>query len=147
MVQLDATFLSPSRRALLAQFLRFGTVGVLGLLVDTATVYATKGSIGLYGAGAAGYLVAASANWAMNRAWTFRGQGEGSLLRQWALYLLANLSGLVLNRGMFFLLVTFFPLCAAHPVIAVAAGSVSGMFANFHFSRAVFTARQDADGI
>jgi putative flippase GtrA len=142
MNELLERLLPPRRRALLAQFLRFGTVGVLGFLIDTATVYATKGTIGLYGAGAAGYVVAATANWALNRAWTFRGHGEGPLLRQWALYLFANLGGLVLNRGAFFLLVSFSTVCADVPVIAVAAGAVCGMFANFHLSRAVFTARR-----
>lgn len=51
----------------LAQFLRFGTVGVAGFLVDTATVYATRGALGLYGAGMVAYLTAATANWLLNR--------------------------------------------------------------------------------
>jgi putative flippase GtrA len=136
--------LTPQRRLLAVQFLRFGVVGVFGFLVDTATVYATRGLLGIYGAGAAGYLVAATGNWTVNRAWTFRGHGDGSLLRQWALYLLANLGGLALNRGAFFALVTLSPLCAAHPVLAIAAGSVCGIFANFHFARTVFAVKQTA---
>jgi putative flippase GtrA len=139
-----ARHLTPQRRALAAQFLRFGVVGVFGFLVDTATVYATRGALGLYAAGAAGYLVAVSGNWAINRAWTFRGHGEGTLLRQWALYLVANLGGLALNRGAFFALVTLSATCAAHPVLAIAAGSVSGMFANFHFARVVFAVKRAA---
>lgn len=126
---------SPERRAVAAQFLRFGAVGALGFLVDTATVYATRGWLGLYGAGALAFLVAATANWALNRAWTFKGKGQGPAHRQWAMFLAANLLGFVLNRGTYFVLVTVSPLCAEQPVLAVAAGSAAGMFVNFALSR------------
>jgi hypothetical protein len=59
------------------QFLRFGVVGAIGFLIDTATVYAVRGSLGLYGAGLAGYVTAATGNWLLNRVWTFRGRGYG----------------------------------------------------------------------
>jgi putative flippase GtrA len=120
---------------MLGQFLRFGTVGAFGFLVDTATVYATRGTLGLYGAGVLAFLVAATANWGLNRVWTFRGLGSGALHRQWAMFLAANSVGFVLNRGAYFILVTFSVLCAANPVIAVGAGSITGMFANFTLSR------------
>lgn len=126
-----------ARLPLLGQFLRFGTVGVAGFLVDTATVYATRGALGLYGAGLLAYLTAATANWLLNRVWTFRGQGAGPAHRQWAAYLAANLLGFVLNRGTYALLVTFSAAAAAEPVLAVAAGAIAGMFLNFHLSRSV----------
>ena len=120
---------------MLAQFLRFGVVGTFGFVIDTATVYATRGALGLYGAGAVAFLVAATANWWVNRVWTFRGLGGGALHRQWAKFLAANSLGFVLNRGAYFILVTVSVLCAANPVIAVAAGSVTGLAANFTLSR------------
>ena len=122
---------------LLAQFLRFGTVGTAGFMVDTATVYATRGALGLYGAGALAYLTAATANWLLNRIWTFRGRGGGPAHRQWLAYLAVNLLGFVLNRGTYAVLVTISATCAAQPVFAVAAGSIAGMFVNFHLSRSV----------
>jgi putative flippase GtrA len=125
------------RLPLLAQFLRFGTVGVFGFLVDTITVYATRGTLGLYGAGLVAYLTAATAGWLLNRAWTFRGQGGGPAHRQWATYLAANLLGFVLNRGTYAVLVTVSAACADEPVLAVAAGAIAGMFVNFHLSRSV----------
>jgi putative flippase GtrA len=129
---------TPERLLLLGQFLRFGVVGTLGFAVDTAVVYALRGSLGLYGAGAVSFLVAGSVVWSLNRAWTFRGRGRGAAAhRQWALFLLANLLGFVLNRGAYALLVAFSPLAAAQPVLATAAGAVSGMFVNFALSRAV----------
>ena len=123
--------------ALIAQFLRFGTVGGIGFVIDTSVVYALRGALGLYGAGMVSYLVAASCNWALNRVWTFRGLGEGPAHRQWARFMAANLVGFVLNRGTYAILVTWVPLCARQPVFAVAAGSVAGMFVNFALSRRV----------
>jgi putative flippase GtrA len=130
-------FASPARIGVLVQFLMFGSVGVAGFVVDTATVYALRHSLGLYGAGLAAYFVAASVTWILNRLWTFRGQGSGPVHRQWARFLAVNTSGFVLNRGTYALLVTFVPLCAAQPVYAVAAGAVAGMFVNFGLSRRV----------
>lgn len=128
---------TPARLAVLRQFLAFGVVGTVGFVVDTAVVYAVRGLVGLYAAGLVSYVVAATATWQMNRVWTFRGQGGPSLLRQWSLFLLANLGGFVLNRGTYALLITFSATCAEHPVLAVAAGSIAGMFVNFALSRRV----------
>jgi putative flippase GtrA len=117
------------------QLLRFAVVGSIGFLFDTATVYALRSPLGLYGAGAVAYLVAASINWLLNRLWTFRGRSSGPAHRQWARFLLANLGGFVLNRGTYAALIAFFPFAAAVPVLAVAAGAIAGLAANFLSSR------------
>ena len=143
----------PSRAARLAalvvQFAQFGVVGLIGLLIDTTTVYALRHRIGLIEAGFCGYLTAASLNWLLNRMWTFRpptDPGESAIEaesrarpkmpahRQWALFLLANLPGFALNRGAFIALVQLSATCRQHPVLAIAAGSIAGMFANFTLS-------------
>jgi putative flippase GtrA len=131
-LQLSAT---PERLVVLAQFMRFGVVGLIGLVIDTATVYGLRYLIGLYGAGLVAYLTAASGNWVLNRLWTFRGQGSGPAHRQWGLFMITNLAGFVLNRGTYVILVTWVAAAAAQPVIATAAGSVAGMFVNFSLSR------------
>lgn len=124
-----------ARLRLLAQFAKFGTVGLGGFVVDTSVVYALRGSIGLYFAGLASYLVAASFTWSVNRLWTFRGIGSGPAHRQWARFLGANTLGFSLNRGTYMLLITFVPICARQPVLATFAGAVAGMFVNFNMSR------------
>ena len=126
---------TPARVAMAAQFVKFGAVGLLGLVLDTAAVYALRDSLGLYGAGVAAYGVAASGNWLLNRVWTFRGQGGGPAHRQWGRFMLANLVGFALNRGTYALLVTFMAAAAREPVIATSAGAVAGMLVNFHLSR------------
>ena len=128
---------TPARRALAAEFLRFGCVGVCGFVVDTAVVYALRAPLGLYGAGFVSYLVAATVTWLLNRVWTFRGRGDGEAVhRQWALFLLVNLAGLALNRGTYVALIATTPMAVAYPVIAVAAGAIAGMFVNFGLNRA-----------
>ena len=126
-----------SRRMLIVQFLMFGTVGLFGLVLDTATVYGLRHQLGLYGAGLVSYIVAATGTWLLNRLWTFRGSGSGPAHRQWARFLAANAVGFVLNRGTYALLVTFVPLCAAQPVFATSAGAIAGMFVNFNLSRSM----------
>jgi putative flippase GtrA len=127
--------LGPQRAALLIEFLRFGTVGMIGFAIDNATVYGLRAWVGLYWAGAFAYLTGATANWLCNRLWTFRGRGSGPAHRQWAKFLAVNLVGFVLNRGTYAVLITFNPTAAAYPVLAILAGTVAGMFLNFHFSR------------
>jgi putative flippase GtrA len=126
-----------ARIGVMTQFLRFAVVGGVGFIVDTACVYALRGEFGLYGAGLIAWAVAVTANWLMNRLWTFRGQGGGPAHRQFLRYVAVNLVGFVLNRGAYALMVTFVAAAAAEPVLATAAGAVAGMFANYFLSRAM----------
>jgi putative flippase GtrA len=128
--------LGPKRLALLGELLRFGVVGTMGFLIDTATLYAALAlGAGLYLGRALSYLAAASANWAVNRAWTFRHADRSQAGRQWAMFLLVNLLGFAINYGTYFVLVRNWPLATAHPVLGVAAGSLAGLGGNFLLSR------------
>lgn len=126
---------TPGRIALLRQFLTFGVVGVICFVVDTATVYALRDALGLYVAGLVSYVTAASVGWALNRVWTFRAVGPQPRLQQWSRFVVANAVGLVLNRGVYFALITWSQTCMQHPVLALAAGAVAGMFVNFALNR------------
>ncbi|EHM02360.1 GtrA-like protein [Acetobacteraceae bacterium AT-5844] len=128
--------LNPAHAALIGEMLRFGVVGTLGFVVDTATLYAAMAAgAGLYLGRVLSYVTAASANWALNRAWTFRQAERSSRRKQWAMFLLVNLVGFATNYGTYTALVSSWPLAAAHPVIGVAAGSLAGMAGNFLLSR------------
>lgn len=129
--------LTPARIILAVQFFRFGLVGLVGFVADAAVVYALRRWLGLYVAGLASYLVAATVTWLLNRLWTFRGQGEGHWLRQWLRFIAANGLGFLLNRGAYVLLIATVPFCVAYPVVAVFAGAVAGMVSNFSLSRRV----------
>lgn len=120
-----------------AELVRFGLVGTLGFLVDTAILYA---AIGLLGAGPLtgrllSYLVAASLTWAMNRRFTFRSRRAQAGGRQWAKFVLLNALGGAVNYATYALLVASSPIVASAPVLGVAAGSLAGLGVNFTLSR------------
>jgi putative flippase GtrA len=127
--------LSPERRLFLAQFLRFGMIGTMGFVWDTAIVYALSPLLGVYAAGIVSYVLVASINWGLNRVWTYRNVLHGVRHRQLMMFLLANSVGLVLNRGTYAALIATFPICRVYLVLPVAAGGVCGMFVNFYLSR------------
>jgi len=114
------------------QFGKFGVVGVVGFLVDTLAVYGFL-ALGLefYAARIPSFFTAATTTWLLNRSFTFRGAAPEPLHRQWAKFLAANAVGGVVNYGVSVALVAGFDIVAAHPVLAVAAGSLAGMLFNF----------------
>ena len=126
---------TPDRLVMAGQFMRFAIVGFSGFLVDNATVYGLRHALGLIGAGLIAYVTSATWNWGLNRVWTFRGQGSGPAHRQWRMFMITNLVGFLLNRGTYMILVTCLAVAAEQPVIAIAAGSIAGMFVNFTLSR------------
>ncbi|MFW7266959.1 GtrA family protein [Gluconacetobacter sp. Hr-1-5] len=131
-------------RARIGPFLKFGIVGTTGLIWDTLAVYGFRPVLGLTGATVLAYFIAASMNWLVNRLWTFRHVVHADRpLVQWVRFLLASSLGFVMNRGMVFALFLLFPLCRAVPVLALAAGALAGLAANFTLShRLVFRHRQ-----
>jgi putative flippase GtrA len=108
-------------------------VGVVGYGVDTAALYAALHYLYLdpYSGRILSYLVAATATWFLNRNLTFRGKSEGSILQQWLHFLVLNLGGFILNYLTYSTLVTFSSLFARELWLAVAAGSLAGMIANY----------------
>jgi putative flippase GtrA len=122
---------------LIGEFLRFGVVGVVGFIVDTAVLYAGLAlGLGPWVGRAFSYLAAASTTYALNRVWTFRDRGDPAQpARQWALFLVVNLVGFAANYGTYVALLTTVPLAAAHPVLGVAAGAIAGLGVNFTLSR------------
>ncbi|MBI0534991.1 GtrA family protein [Roseomonas sp. KE2513] len=128
--------LHPSHHALATEFIRFGVVGTVGFVVDTAVLYAALAAgAGLYWGRVLSYVAAATGNWALNRAWTFRSAGREGAGRQWVMFLLVNLVGFAVNYSTYALLVANLPVVAAHPILGVAAGSVAGLAGNFLLSR------------
>ena len=122
---------------LAVQFGKFGMVGVVGLVVDIAVLYLAMAGAGLgpYSARVVSFLAAATVTWALNRAFTFRGEHDGGLLGQWAKFIAANSVGGAVNYLTYAALIAGTATVAGHPFLGVAAGSVAGMFFNFAASK------------
>ncbi len=116
-------------------FVRFGIVGCFGFCWDTGTVYAMRYLVGIYIAGALGFIVAASANWLLNRWWTFRHISRGAMHVQWLRFISVNSVGFIFNRGIFFALVATYAVVRHQPVFGIMAGSLVGLTFNYFLSK------------
>ena len=132
------------KRILASQFVRFAIVGAGGFLVDSGALYGALAlGAGLYSGRVISYFAAATFTWALNRRFTFRAHSSSNKLVEYAKFLAANALGGGLNYLVYAALVSNWPLAAAHPIIAVGAGSLTGLVTNFTLSRLlVFKARR-----
>jgi putative flippase GtrA len=125
-------------------FFRFCAVGVAGLLVDSAVLYALAPFLGWYAARVLSFLAAASATWWLNRRYTFPDDSyrtAGFLLRQYLRYLQAMLLGGLVNYGVYAATVMLVSVPGA-PLIGVCLGSIAGLTLNFVSARYImFAAR------
>ncbi len=121
-----------------ASFWRFGLVGVGGLFVDMAVLYAVIWGLGLgpMPAKVVSFLAAATFTWWMNRRYTFGSSGK-SLVHEWASFLATNALGGVVNFAVYTAIVVQpLPLAWA-PAMATAMGSLGGLAFNYLGSRYV----------
>lgn len=116
---------------MLRQFIIFGIVGTVGFVVDAGVLYAgLAAGLGYYGGRIVSYLCAATVTWALNRRFTFKTTATASK-REWGKFVLLNLSGFAVNYGTYAACLEAHPLFTSYPVLAVAVGSVAGLFVNF----------------
>jgi putative flippase GtrA len=120
----------------LAQMISFTIIGAAGFVVDTVVLYAALYlGLGLYAGRGVSYLAAVTFTWALNRRYTFERRENTELFGQWRRFALSQLSGAVINLGVYSSLVRMSPYCAVHPVIGVAAGSLMGLMVNYVAAR------------
>ncbi|CAK0761662.1 GtrA family protein [Azospirillaceae bacterium] len=120
-----------------SKFIRFGMVGVVGLVVDSCALILTISVFGLdpYTGRLASFMVAVTTTWFLNRLFTFCKDYETPIYRQWGMFVAANSLGGVINYSVYAALVTSWPLVASAPYLGVAAGSLSGLIFNYTASK------------
>lgn len=128
------------RATLLGQLWRFSVVGVVAFMVNAGLVeMLVVAFTGPVWAQFIAFPVAATVAWQLNRRYTFAASNL-SPRQEWMRYILANGVGWCINNGTYLTLVITMPRLALHPALAVAAGSMAGLAANFLLSRRlVFT--------
>lgn len=117
-------------RNLLRQLWRFGLVGVVGFVVNAVLVEICASYTGPVIAQLIAFPAAATCTWLMNRRFTF-GSMAAISFSEWLRYMGANSTGLMVNNGVYFILIFMFPFAFENPSTAVAAGSISGLVFNF----------------
>jgi putative flippase GtrA len=117
-------------------FLMFGVVGIGATLIDGAVLWIGL-SNGLSNpvARAISIFFGMHFAFAVNRLWAFKAFRSAPLVQQWAGYVLANITGALVNYGVFLLLTRPGAWFEHAPLLALAAGSGAGMFVNFGGSR------------
>jgi putative flippase GtrA len=117
-------------------FWRFALVGVGGLFVDVAVLYA-----GLWGLGLSvltarlfSFLAAATFTWWLNRQYTF-GKSDKHLIMEWASFLATNAFGGFVNLSVYTYIVTQSIHYVWTPAVATGIGSLIGLFFNYLSSR------------
>jgi len=118
------------------RFLRFCVVGVLGLLVDLAVLYATAWALGWYTARVVSFIAAASSTWWLNRRFTFSAEARhgASPVRQYLGYMVSMLGGAVLNYATYAATLHWLDV-PGKAALGVAFGSCAGLVSNYLSAR------------
>lgn len=125
------------------RFLKFSGIGIVSFSIDVLAFQAALSLAGMspYTARVVSFVVATSAAWWLNRTFTFHDADNGRPDLQWARFFAANLVGGAINYAVFAIMIATLLIAAAHPVLALAAGSLCGVFFNFTaYRRYVFRA-------
>ena len=87
------------------KFLKFGLVGLSGLLLDFGVTYLAKEKLrwDKYLANSLGFIVASTNNYILNRLWTFH-SADPEIGWQFSKFLLVAVAGLLLNNLIVYLL-------------------------------------------
>ena len=87
------------------RFVRFGVVGVSGMVVDFSVTWLCKEKFrwNKYVSNSLGFIIAATNNYIWNRLWTFESQND-SVAREYISFLIISVIGLGLNNLIIYLL-------------------------------------------
>ena len=100
-------FLSFFNKTLFFKFIKFGIVGVSGLLVDFGFTFLCKEIIKIpkYIANAIGFTLAASSNYFFNRIWTFHSHNP-EIAIEYSKFIFISIIGLGINTMILWILVS-----------------------------------------
>jgi|SRR5450759_1968596 len=81
------------------KFLKFGIVGLSGLIVDFSITILLKEKLKIhrYISNSAGFTIAASSNYLLNRIWTFESNNPG-ILTEYSTFIIISIIGLIINN-------------------------------------------------
>ncbi len=122
------------------QLLRFGAVGIAGLLVDLAVLYVLAPLLGWYAGRVLSFLAAASTTWWLNRRFTFAAAPAPAarpalpVKHEYTRYMVSMLGGALVNYSVYVMTLQWVATPWS-PALGVALGSLAGMSLNFIAAR------------
>jgi len=120
----------------LLTFLKFGLVGISGLIIDFGLTWVTKEKArwSPYLANAVGFLFAASSNWYLNRIWSFESKNSAMLL-EYTNFIGIAMLGLGINSAVLYIGIKRFHLpFYFSKIIAIAITTFWNFFANYFYT-------------
>jgi putative flippase GtrA len=122
--------------ALARQMLRFGVVGTIGFSVDGGLLWVLiSNGVSPYFARLFSFPVAVVTTWWLNRIWTFTQSDKARPHRQLVLYFALQIVGALTNFVVYLAVLGLLGPTRVNAILALAAGSLVGMFINFFGSR------------
>lgn len=118
------------------QFMRFLVVGTLGFLTEALILTAMTHTIlpSPFFARIPSFCIAVIVTWVLNSHFTFQNHNK-SAKQTFPRYISGNIVGLGINILTYTLAISLIPLCHEYPVLALACGSIAGLFFNFTASK------------
>jgi putative flippase GtrA len=127
------------RRISATELFYFSVSGVAGFLVDASLVLSLNKffDVDLITSQLFSFSAAVTVTWLINRRLTFATHASVRWLAEFGRYVAANSIGALVNNAVYGILVLVYTIFRRDPVLAVAAGSLAGMFFNFIASKFV----------
>lgn len=119
---------------MLFKFLKYGIVGFSGMVIDFSITFLLKEKLKIhrYVASSAGFSLAATSNWFLNRLWTFESSNP-KIFAEYSSFILISVTGLGINNLFLWIFekrMKFYPakLCA------IAVTTVWNFMANYYLT-------------
>lgn len=116
------------------KFLKFGFVGFSGMIIDFSITFLLKEKLKFhrYIASSAGFTVAATSNYLLNRFWTFESSNPRVLV-EYSTFIFLSLIGLAINNSFLYLFEKKLKFYAAK-LFAIAVTMLWNFFANYYLT-------------
>lgn len=118
------------------KFLKFGSVGISGMLVDFSITWICKDKLRInkYIANTIGFLLAATFNYILNRIWTFQSNNR-QITKEYMSFLSISLIGLGINNLVIYVLIEKLNLnFYISKIIATGVVVIWNFLANYYFT-------------
>jgi putative flippase GtrA len=119
---------------MLLRFLKFGIVGLSGMVIDFSITFLLKEKLKVhrYIASSTGFTIAATSNYFLNRVWTFQST-DPKVLIEYSSFIIISVIGLGINNLFLYLFEKKLPFYVAK-LFAIGVTMVWNFFANYYIT-------------